>query len=255
MPPNAFSRFSVVLGVLVGFAASPAHAQDAPDLWRSQLEFGYYGSSGNSSFGILRTGGSITRLETDVYEFEVSALVRYGKSDDRVIEDAIRSTVKVDWKPESDFSPFVYVLVSRDRIRKLDLKANSGIGAKWTFFRSAENPGNKASLSLAGVIDYEDFRLEAGSTEEETQRTLRWSGRFKFDHAFASGARFRHITFWQPRISGFGDYIVEMTNSVSTRLTSSLSLAIEQEYLHDEIPPPGAEPDDNKFSVVLRVSF
>ena len=254
MPPNAIGRPLVVMGVLFGFAASPAHAQDAPDTWRSQLELGYNGSSGNSSFGILRTGGSLTRIRPEVYEFEISALVRYGKSEDRVIADEIRSTIKLDWRPTSDFSPFSYVSVGRDRIRKLDLRASGGVGAKWTFFRGARD-GSKASFSLASILDYEDFLLDAGSTEAETQTTLRWSARFKFDHAFASGATFQHVTFWQPQINGFGDYVVEMSNSVSTRLTSSLSLAIQHEYLHDEIPPPGAKPNDQKFSVVIRVSL
>ena len=254
MPPDAIGRSLVVLGVLFGFAGSPALAQDAPDTWRSQLELGYNGSSGNSSFGILRTGWSLTRIEAEVYEFEISALVRYGKTEDRVIADEIRSTVKLDWNLASDFSPFSYVSVGRDRIRKLDLRANGGVGAKWTFFRGARD-GSKASFSLASILDYEDFRLDAGSTEAETQTTLRWSAHFKFDHAFESGATFRHIMFWQPQVNRFGDYVVEMSNSVSTRLTSSLSLAIQHEYLHDEVPPPGAEPNDQKFSVVLRVSL
>ena len=129
-----------------------------------------------------------------------------------------------------------------------------GVGANWTFFRSAQ-ARSKASFSLAGVLDYEDFRLDIGSTEEGTCSTVRWSGRIKFDHAFASGASFQHFTLWQPRIDGLSDYVVEMSNSVSTRLTSKLSLAIQHEYLHDEIPPPGVEPNDQKFSVVLRVSL
>ncbi len=254
MPSNTLGRFWIVLGVLFGAAALPGHAQDTPDPWRSQLELGFNGSSGNSSFGILRTGASLSRIQTAVYEFEISALVRYGKSEDRVIADDMRSTIKLDWKPDSDFSPFTYVTASRDRIRKLDLKANGGVGARWTFFRG-DQAGSLASFSLAGILDYEDFRLEAGSTEEETQSKLRWSVRIKFDHAFASGASFQHSTFWQPQINGFRDYVVEMSNSVSTRLTSKLSLAIQHEYLHDEVPPPGAEPNDQKFSVVLRVSL
>ena len=254
MYPNAVGRSLIALGVLFGAAASPGHAQDAPDLWRSQLELGFNGSSGNSSFGILRTGGSLSRIQAEVYGLEVSALVRYGKSEDRVIADDVRSTIKLDWKPNADLSPFTYVSVSRDRIRKLDAKADGGFGAKWTFFHGAQ-AGSKASLSLADILEYEDFRLEAGSTEEERKRTVRGSARFEFDHAFTSGASFQHVTLWRPLISGIEDYVVEITNSLSTRLTSHLSLAVQHEYLHDEIPPPGAEPDDQKFSVVIRVSL
>ena len=171
-----------------------------------------------------------------------------------MIAEDFRSTLKLDWKPDADFSPFTYVTVGRDRIRKLDSKSNGGIGAKWTFHRGTQ-PQNKASFSLASIFDHEDFRLEAGSAEQETRSTFRWSARFKFDHTFASSASFAYITFWQPQVDSPGDSVVEMSNSVSTVLTSSLSLAIQHEYLHDEVPPPGAEPDDQKFSVVLRVSF
>ena len=241
--------------------AAPVHAQDAPDLWKAQLELGFNGSSGNSSFGILRTGGALSRLQPDVYEFEVSALVRYGKSEDHIIADDMRSTIKFDWKPESDFSPFMFVTASRDQIRKIDSRVNGGAGAKWTFGRS-EDEASKASFSLAATLDREDFALAAGSTEEEIRTTARWSTRLKLDHTFGSGAKIGHVTFWQPErdrhgflIDSFSDYIVEMTTSLSTRLLSNLSLAVEHEFIHDEIPAPGAKPNDQKFSVVLRVSL
>jgi uncharacterized protein DUF481 len=254
MTTPTLPRSAAALAVLFGLLAVPVHGQDAPDLWRAQLELGFNGSSGNSSFGILRTGGALSRLQTETYEFEISALVRYGKSEERVIADDMRSTIKFDWKPASDFSPFTFVTASRDQIRKIDVRVNGGAGAKWTFVRT-EGERTKASFSLAATADYEDFALEAGSTEEETRNTLRWSTRLKLDHTFGSGAKISHVTFWQPKADGFSDYIVEMTNTLSTKLLSNLALAIEHEFIHDAVPAPGAKPNDQKFSVVLRVSL
>ncbi len=248
-------RTLLILTAVTGFLAAPAVAQNAPDRWRSQLELGFNGSSGNSSFGILRTGASVKRLETDLYEFELSGLVRYGKSEERVIADDQRGTIKFDWKPDTDFSPFAFVSGSRDQIRRIDLRLNSGAGAKWTFWRGANPEATKASLSLAGVVDYENFNLATTSTAAETKSALRWSARLKLDHTFGSGATIEHVTFYQPQIDSFGDYVIEMTNTLSTRLLSNLSLAIQHEYLHDEVPPPDTEPNDQKFSVVLRVSL
>ncbi len=249
-----YSRVLTLLSVAALVLTARGEAQEV-DAWRSQLELGFNGARGNSSFGILRTGASLTHLRTDRFEFEVSALVRYGKSDDRVIADDQRGSVKFDWKPESDFSPFVFVNGTRDQIRKLDLRMNGGLGAKWTFWRGADPDANKASFSAATLLDHENFALEEGSAEEGTSTALRWSLRFKWDYAFASGARVQHVTFVQPEFTRIRDYVLEMTNSASTRLLSNLSLALEHEYLHDAVPPPGAKSDDQKFSVVLRVSL
>ena len=229
-----------------------ASAQAPADAWSATLEFGLNGASGNSSFSVLRTGGSLKRLETDQFEFEISALVRYGKNEQKVIADDRRAAVKFDYKPASVFSPFVFANASSDRIRKLDAKVNAGAGAKWTAFAS---PPTGVSLSLSALLDYENFRLEAGSTGQETRSVARWSGRLKVDHRFGTGATLEHVTFWQPEFGRLGDYTVEATTSVSTRLLSRLSVVLQHEYLHDSVPPPGVGPDDQKYSVVLRVAL
>ena len=110
-------------------------------------------------------------------------------------------------------------------------------------------------MSLAAVLDHENYRLEPGSTAEEVINVGRWSWRAKFDHEFSSGAKFQQITFWQPRFSDFGDYIVDVSTSLSSQLLSNLSLVITHSYIHEEVPPPGAFRDDQRLGVVLRVSL
>lgn len=240
-----------ILLVLLLVAGSPARVDaQEQDAWQAQLELGFNGASGNSSFSVLRTGGSLKHLRTDVAEFEWTALVRYGKNEERVISDDQRTSLKFDWHPQSTFSPFVFVTAARDNIRKIDAKVDGGAGAKWTFLERGES---SMSLSAAAVWNYENYQVAPGSGEDPSKGSFRGSTRLKFDHKFASGATFGHVTFWQPDVSDLGDYDIEMTNSLSTTLLSRLSLSIEHEYLHDEVPPPGVKKDDQKFAVVLRI--
>lgn len=232
--------------------ASVAGFQQAPDVWSSRIELGINGSTGNSSFAVMRAGGSVTRVNTELYELELSGLARYGRSEERTIANDQRATLKFDWRPDAEWSPFAFISASRDELRRIDMKVHGGAGAKWTFLRQGSL---KASYSLAALLDHEDLRLEPGAGIPEVSSVARWSARLKVDHTLGSGATFQHVTFWQPHMTDFGDYLVEMSNSLSTPLTDALSLVVEHEYLHDQAPPPDVEPNDQRFSVVLRVSL
>jgi len=253
MPLLRLSMRSLWACLVALWVVVPAEAQSTEDFWRSMVEFGFTGASGNTSFSILSGGVTVKRLAQERFELDLSAKVRWGKSDGEVIANDTQGTIKFDWSPQADLSPFVYATASRDVIRNLDGRIVSGGGAKWTFLRwSAES---KVSVSLAAVVDHENYRLMPESTGPETVSVGRWSSRLKFDHTFGSGATFQHITFWQPRVSDFSDYLVSIENSLSSQLLSNLSLVINHSYIHDEIPPPGAESDDQRLAVVLRVSL
>lgn len=243
-----------VLALAVSFVSPNAAAgQDAPDSWNSKLEFGFTGASGNTSFSILTGAFSVTRLERESYELDISGRIRRGRSDGKTIANDLRGTVKFDWNPQATFSPFIFATGSRDVIRNVDARLLVGGGGKWTFLQRSDL--TKMSVSVAAVLDHENYRLEPGSTEDEVITFGRLSWRTKFDHEFASGATFRHITFWQPRITNFSDYIVDVSNSLSSQLLSNLSLVITHSYIHEAEPPPGAVRDDQRVGVVLSIAL
>lgn len=231
-----------------------AARQEAPDLWRSTVEFGFQGASGNSSFSILSTSGSVTRLEEDRYEFEVAGRLRYGRSGDDVIANDLQTSMKFDWRPDAVLSPFLFGAFNRDVIRHVDAQIVGGGGAKWTFWNSPSGT-SKVSLSLAAILDYERFRVDPSDPTPPTSSVSRLSTRLKYDHTLGSGAEFHHVTFWQPRFSTFSDYLVDVSNAISTPLTSRLSLVVTHSFVHDAVPPPGAVRDDQRLGVVIRVSL
>lgn len=243
-------RGSLVVALLL----SPAllHAQDRPDRWNLQFELGFNGASGNSSFTILRTGARAKYLQTDQAEFEVSVLVRHGTNEEKVIADDAKASVKLDLWPQDRISPFVFADAGRDAIRRLDGRFSGGAGGKWTFW-SADS--GKASLSAATLYDYQNFEVTPGSGDPESESLARWSVRSKLEKKLSAGASFEHVAFYQPVWDRTSDYVLDVTHSVTTQVLRNLSLALEHQYLRDSTPQPGVGNDDQRFSVLLKVTF
>ena len=251
--PGRLLLYTAVGGALVGVCPTPSSAQAPPaKYWQSQLEFGLNGASGNSSFTILRGGFTATRVKTDEYELDFRTLVRYGKNEEKVIADDARASIKFDWRPQERFSPFIFIDAARDRIRRLDFQADGGGGVKWTV---TEDERTELSLSWAGIFDYQNFDLPEGSVEDGSEFLGRSSFRLKGERKIGERAAFEHVSFYQPAFSDMGDYVVEVTNSLSSTVLGNLSMVLEHAYLRDSRPPPGAEPDDQKYSVIFRLAF
>lgn len=227
-------------------------AQDAPHPWNVGVELGFNGASGNTSFSILRTGAKANYLRTDKAEFEASALVRYGSSDEEVIADDAKFSLKLDLSPKGRWSPFLFADLARDGMRRLDARFNVGAGSKFTFWNGASG---KASISAAALYDYENFAVDLGSGDPETESLGRWSMRTKVEKKLSAYSSFEQVVVYQPAFAHLGDYIFDMTNSVSTEVLSHVSLALEHQYLRDATPPPGVRRDDQRFTVVLKLTF
>jgi len=235
----------------IALLAVPLGAQQAEDHWSIQAELGFNGSGGNSSYTVLRTGLKAKHLRTDVAEFEASFLIRYGKNDEKVIADDARASLKLDVWPQNRFSPFLFADVGRDKIRKLDGRFSGGAGGKWTFWTGASG---KASLSAAGLYDYQDFLVVAGSTAPESESLARWSFRTKVERKLGA-ASFEQVAFYQPVWDDGSDFVLDVTHSVSTQVLGNLSLALEHQYLRDSTPPPNVGKDDQRFAVLLKLTF
>lgn len=239
--------------VLVALAAPGLlAAQERPDRWSGQVEFGFNGAAGNSSFSILRTGGRIKHLQTQTAEFEGSVLVRYGKNDERVIADDAKASLKMDLWPKDTWSPFVFADWSRDKVRRLDTRFSGGAGAKLTLWRGASG---SASMSGAVLYDYQNFRAAPGQAPPPSESLARLSGRTKVEKKLSRSATFEHVAFLQPAWDDPGDYVLDMTHSLSTQVLGRLALSVEHQFLRDAVPPPGVKSTDHRFSVVLRLSF
>ncbi|GMV08016.1 MAG: hypothetical protein AMXMBFR53_42910 [Gemmatimonadota bacterium] len=231
--------------------AVPLGAQEAPDRWSIQAELGFNGSGGNSSYSVLRTGLKAKHLRTDVAEFEASFLVRYGKNDEKVIADDARASVKLDLWPQQRFSPFFFADLGRDKIRKLDGRFSGGAGGKWAVWTDASGT---ASVSVAGLYDYQNFLVATGSAGLESESLARWSFRTKVERKLGA-ASLEQVALFQPVWDDGSDFVLDVTHSLSTQVLGNLSLTVEHQYLRDSTPPPGVGKDDQRFAVLLKLTF
>lgn len=246
-------RLSYVASLLaLGVFAASLSAQEPPDRWKFEVEMGLNAARGNSSFSILRTGGKVTLLQSDALEFQATGLIRYGKNEEEVISDDAKVTFRMDVRPKQAFSPFVFADWSRDRIRKVDAQVNGGAGVDYGYWTGESG---SASLSAAGLFDYRRYQLDPGATGPESESLGRWSMRSKLEKKLSESAKFDQVVFFQPVWNDFGDYILDMTNTVTTALLGRLSLSVEHQYLRDATPQPGVRPDDQKLSVLLKMEF
>jgi hypothetical protein len=246
---------ATVAAALLGLAASgpPLRAQDAPSpAWRTQLELGFNGARGNSSFAVLRTGFMVTHLRTDAAEVEAAGLFRYGESEGETIASDWKASIKVDLTPTGAWSPFVFATAAGDEVRRIDLRSEGGAGAKYTFWN---DEGGEASLSLASLYSYEDYEQEPELASLPAEHSARWSLRARGRKRFGEGSEFQHTTFYQPVWNRAGDFVATAATTVSTSLLGDLTLAVEHEYVHDATPPPDIERDDHRMSVVFRYVF
>lgn len=245
-----FAGLTLVVGAPLT-AQRPA-GDSAAKAWRTQLELGFTGSSGNSSLSSLQTGISVQRLETERIGFEVSVNYRYGKSEETVVADLFRTELKFDILPEARLSSFLFASATRDPVRRLNLRANGGAGGKYTLWRGGRS---RSSVSAAAIFNYEDFKAADGQDPPPTERTVRWSARYKLNLDLGAGATIEHITIYQPVWDMPDDFYLSMANTFQTELGGGLALLVKHEYQHDESPPEGVVEDDQFLSVGFSYVF
>jgi hypothetical protein len=242
---------SLALFLLAG-ARNPLDAQTSPPpAWRTQLELGFNGARGNTSFVVLRSGVSVTHLRTDVAEIEASGLYRYGKSDGELIARDWRGSLKLDVVPNQRLSPFAFATASGDALRRLAIRSEGGAGAKYTYWRSERGA---ASISGAALYSVESYDRAMDSSRPASQRSAKWSVRSKGETTVGR-ARIAQTTFYQPVWDSGADYTLEATTSLSAQLVGRLDLVLVHEYLYDATPPADVLRTDQKVSVVFRYEF
>ncbi|MGH7466326.1 MAG: DUF481 domain-containing protein, partial [Longimicrobiales bacterium] len=153
--------------------SSVPSAQPQDDRWAAAVDLGFASSSGNSDLTSLTTGIRIKHLQTKLFKLEWSVAFRYGESRGEVVARNLQSKLDFDVGPAARVAPFVFASVERDPFRRLDLRARTGSGVKYTFYREA--PG-EASVRLAAQYSRETFTQE---TAQDPRTDGAWSMEFK----------------------------------------------------------------------------
>lgn len=238
---------SIVLPLML--AAPPVHAQagDEPDRWATALDLGFASSSGNSSLTSLTTGVRVRHLQTRAFKLDWSMSFRYGESQGEVVARNLQTKLDFDMGPSSVIAPFAFASAERDPFRRLDLRARTGSGVKYTFYKES---AGEASVRLAAQYSRENFtggeapRMDGG-----------WSMEFKGARDLGDAVKVENGTIFDPVFDDFGDYNVEARTKVSSRISERLALTLLHTYSYDSTPAPDVGRTDQRFQAGLTIDF
>jgi hypothetical protein len=226
--------------------AAPTPVRPPVDSWAIGSELGLNAARGNSSYTMLSTGLRVTHLNKKQFELDWSSALTYGESNNAVIARRMSTALKGDYRPTATWSPFVFASVKRDRIRKIDALANSGAGAKWTFFR---NKAGSASLSAAGLYSRKDI------VNDTAQVAWRLSLRPKVVQKLSSGWSIEQTTFYQPEIGNASDYNLDAATRIGFSPNKVSTLFAQYVYRVDSRPPTGVKREDQLMLAGIKLSF
>jgi putative salt-induced outer membrane protein YdiY len=234
-------------------AAAPAESAPAParepDRWAASLDLGFASSSGNSDLTSLTTGLRLKHLQTRHFKLEWSVAFRYGESQGTVVARSLQSKLDFDVGPSARVAPFVFVSAERDPFRKLDLRARTGSGVKYTFYR--ETPG-EASVRVAAQYSRESFTSAAAQSPRTDGA---WSMEVKGNRGLGENVRLENTTTFTPIFDDFADHNLDVASKISSRITKHLALTLSHAYGYDSTPAEGVGRTDQRFQAGLTIDF
>jgi hypothetical protein len=238
-----------VVPLLPAPSDSAAVQEEEEDRWAAAVDLGFASSSGNSDLTSLTTGVRVKHLQTRLFKLEWSLTFRYGESQGTVVARNLQSKLDFDVGPAARVSPFVFASAERDPFRKLDLRARTGSGVKYTFYR--ESPG-EASVRVAAQYSRESFTRDAG---ENPRNDGAWNMEFKGIRGLGENIKLENTTTFAPVFDDFADHNLDIASKVSSRISKHLALTLTHAYGYDSTPAEGVGRTDQRFQAGLTIDF
>lgn len=216
--------------------------------WGYTLGFGGELKSGNVNTTIFNTNAGVERNDS-ILSFDANASYVYGLKDGENFEDNLTGNLKFDLWQYDRWSPFVSYSANRNHFKGYDWRHTGLAGVKYRLFWNA---ACDYSISAAYVFEYTDY-LEAVDLRAQVSRL---SVRFKMRHKLNDNVSLKHTTFYTPSFYDFtGDWGVNSTTSLSTKLSSHLSLDLNFTYDYHSLVPAGVKNADYITSATLKMKF
>lgn len=229
-------------------ADAPSTAEKV-DRWAAAAEFSMTATSGNQDMTVLATGFTLRHLRRELFDFQLKVQARYGSSGGEQVVENYHGTFNFDIGTRNRWSPFVYSTAEHDPFKRLDVRVNSGAGAKYRLYR-AEQRG-EASLSLAMLHSYEALSTE-GTTPENAAR---WSLRLNGSQKLRDGVTLSSQALYEPVVNDAGDFLFTLDAGLKVLVTQRIAVSITHEYNQDSTPAEGVGEIDRllKAGIIIEL--
>lgn len=248
------NKLRIVLFVLLFFSIISGQAQSK---WHYNFGLGASLNTGNVNNCNISNDGAVNRNDSLIaldfhYKLLYSSLI-HKEDAAQLWEETnfeVNGGVKMDLYQYDKFSPFLACEMITNKYKGYDLKLSGLIGMKYRIYTIPSVCDY--SISGAFVYDWTDFTDET----HLLNNNYRISIRPKISQRLTDNLTLLHMTFYQPSVLDFSDYIINSTTKLQTKITRKLflDLAFTYEY-RSRVPAENYKKHDILSEVSVRFKY
>lgn len=246
-----------VLLTLFLFISASALSQvlNAESLRKVTDTSGYSGSAG-INFALKRNTNDFLTISSNIHlQYKMGNHlvlfkndVEFQKIEGEKLENNGISHLRYNYR----FHPYigweVFVQAQYNKVSLIDFRALAGTGPRFKIGNS-----EKYKFYLGTLVMYEHEELADGITP--IQRDFRGSAYFSFSLYPTETLSFISTTYYQPKISQFGDYRISSQSSLIISVFKNFAFSTNYMFLYDEFPAIGIPNSQYNFTTGVTYYF
>lgn len=226
--------------------ATTEPAQAAVDPWTASVEFAFTAASGNQNFNVLTSEIVLGHTSGDLYDAELRLQARYGSTEGEKLAKAYQGGIDIGLRPLGHWSPYIFSTAEHDESKLLDVRVNSGAGAKYRLAR-ADGRG-EAAVGLALLDSYEVLATQLDQTNHIARFRLGLDAR----QELREGVSVLHTTRFEPQADALDNYLLSVDTTMKVLLTGRVALSVSYEFDRDATPAVAENVEIEKDDHLLK---
>ena len=173
--------------------------------------------------------------EDSVYEFTLNYQFLYGEQNNNRYQLEHAASAYYDFRPHKRLSPWINATFLHNQYKGFIMRFNTAAGLKYRFVYTNIQDW---SLSAGLLFDHSNFTAptETGVAQRNNENILRLSVRPKIKIKFSETADLKHVTFYQPELKDFDNFIVWSQTEISVKVVKHISLSAMYYYFYNSRP-------------------
>lgn len=225
--------------------------------WSYDFGLGTSLHTGNVNSFNLNNSASINRNDSLIaldfhYKALYSSLIDRNDTEQQWKETnfEVNGGIKLDYKQYDRFSPFLACEMLTNKYKGYNFKMSGLVGIKYRIY--VKHSICDYSISAAFVYDWTNYT----DATVLPNNNFRISIRPRIKHKLSESLTLLNLTYFQPSVLDFNDFIVNTTTKLQTKLTQKLflDLAFTYEY-RSRVPSDKYKKHDLMSEVSLKLKF
>lgn len=241
------NKSGIIISIMLIMLAISGQAQNK---WKWELGLGGSQNSGNVNNFNLKHHQDISRNDSTI-TINMNYKVIYQKDNGVESNKGLNGGLKFDLFQYGKWSPYVASEWMSNHYKGYELKFSGLGGLKYRLISVKD----KCDYSLSLAIIYEKIKY-TNETTDLKKDMCRISLRPKFKQKIGDNITIKHISFYQPRLNEWSDYVINTSTSIENKITSKLFLDISFNYEYRSVIPEDVKKNyDISTDISLKIKL